>query len=207
MVDDMRLLRPLCGGILVAALTLIGGTHFGEIPQASATVALAHPLSELVDLADRAVVATPGEHISRWEDHGGRRIVTYTKLTVESRVFGSCPETVWVRTLGGEVDGVGQLVAGQAKLETGKRAVLFLQPAGEVLAVSGAAQGHYPLRQVERDKTVRTELAASPARGKIVRRPGPSLSAQDLLVGTTLPAAQKLIQQARKERDDARRGK
>ena len=214
----MNWLRPLFGGILVGALALGAAQRQGSIPDAHATVALAHPLSELVDMADRVVVGTPVEKFSRWENHAGKRIVTYTKIAVDSRVYGASDDSdsndsdkvVWVRTLGGAVEGVGQHVAGQARLDIGKRALLFLQPDANLLVVSGAAQGHFPLRAVVRkndkgEKRTTMVLDASPAAGKLVQRPGPSVSAQQVLLGRPLNEAVATIQKARRSRDDAKR--
>ena len=203
----MSFLRPLLCGLVTGTLLLGAALPRAPISDAHATVALLHPLSELVDLADRVVVATPTERFSRWEQLHGRRIVSYTKITVDRRVYGPAADTLWVRTLGGAVDGVGQHVAGQPRLDIGQRALLFLQPDGPTLVVTGAAQGHFPVRIVRRDKKATAVLAASPSQGKLVRRPGPSVSAQQALVDRALADAVKIIQQARRSRDAARQGK
>lgn len=209
----MRWLRPLLSGILMGALTFVAAQQHHGISDAHATVAVAHALTELVDLADRVVVGTPIEKFSRWEKRAGKRIVTYTKIAVDSRVYSSSDshdKVLWVRTLGGAVDGVGQQVAGQARLELGKRALFFLQPSGDTLVVTGAAQGHFPLQAVVRknqkgEPQTTLVLSASPARGKIVPRPGPSVSAHDTLIGRPLDDAAAIIQKARRSRDARRK--
>lgn len=80
---------------------------------------------------------------------GGRpMIVTETKLRVEELLSKATPEhtEITVRTLGGVLDGVGELVHGQAEFTLGTRCVAFLTSGGDgSLWVTGMAQGHYPL--------------------------------------------------------------
>jgi len=80
---------------------------------------------------------------------GGRpMIVTETKLRVEESLSKAAPDhaEITVRTLGGVLDGVGELVHGQAEFSLGARCVAFLTRASDgSLWVAGMAQGHYPL--------------------------------------------------------------
>jgi hypothetical protein len=115
-------------------------------------------LTELLYDSRHVVVGTPTDLSSQWEVVGRRsRIVTYTVLQVEQLLDGSSPRTseLVVRTLGGSVGDIGQIVPGEAVLRRGVRSTVFAQAISEdVFAVAGMAQGHYPLaadaRGVER---------------------------------------------------------
>jgi hypothetical protein len=148
------------------------------------------------------VVATAGEHRSAWEDlPGGRRIVTYTKVTVERTLLGAPSGEIWVRTLGGAVDKIGQSVEGDARFAPGSRAMLFLMEANGVVVVTGMAQGHYPV--VADDQGV-ARLAPSPDAGLLVPRRGPTISAQERLVGATLDDATAAVQKLGKVRHETK---
>src|SRR5689334_22465773 len=93
-------------------------------PPAAASVAKAFTVDELVAVSSFVVVASAGEKKSVWEDQpSGRRIVTYTRVAVERTVAGAPPAEMWVRTLGGAVDHIGQAVPGEAQIPTGSRAL------------------------------------------------------------------------------------
>jgi len=121
----------------------------GHLRSARATLVRAITLTELVSLSKHAVVATPQASSSRWETVGDReRIVTYTPVRVEFVLDGSSPPNeIMVRTLGGRVGDLGQLVPGEAPLRKDATAALFLEPvAVDVFGVSAMAQGHYPIQ-------------------------------------------------------------
>lgn len=117
--------------------------------RASATTARAISLPDLVGLSQYALVATPTDAYSRWETVGNsHRIVTYIRVDVTHPIDGRPPPdtSLMIRTLGGRVGDIGQLVHGEARLELGTPTVVFLTPAGDgVLGVTAMAQGHYPL--------------------------------------------------------------
>jgi hypothetical protein len=157
-------------------------------------------IDALVAASTYVVVATAGERYGVWEDlPSGKRIVTYTKLTVERAVVGAPAREIWVRTLGGVVDKIGQSVAGEAQLGTGSRAMVFLAQASGVVVVTGMAQGHYP---VLADDKGALRLASSPDPGMLVPRRGPTLSAHEQLVGATLDEGAALVLRTRKARDE-----
>jgi len=170
-----------------------------HVADAEASVARLLSLDELVAGSTYVVVATAGERRSVWEDMpSGKRIVTYTRLTVERAVVGAPAAEIWVRTLGGVVGKIGQSVAGEARIAGGSRSLLFLAQANGVVVVTAMAQGHYPI--VSDDKGV-ARVSPSPDPGLLVKRPGPTLSAHEQIVGGTLDAAVALVQQARKAHD------
>ena len=151
-------------------------------------------LSELVKTSRHSVVAVPLEAFSRWEQIGkGRRIVTHTRLRVERLVSGAQASDgeLWVRTLGGRVGKIGQLVEGEAILPIGQRALVFLAPSPDgVLHVTALAQGHYPLLA---DSAGVERLMPSPRLSALVKgEPG----AVRLLVGRRLVEAIDLVREA-----------
>lgn len=171
---------------------------------AQAAVSVQLSLEELASRAAFVVVATATEQRSQWEELGGsRRIVTYTRLSVDRPVAGQPDGEVWVRTLGGVVGDVGQQVSGDAQLRIGAQAMIFVSRAGSAMVVSGMAQGHYPV--VNGEETARVagapriavrRLAASPDTGTVLPRTGPAISAREQLVGATLDAACEAVSRA-----------
>lgn len=214
----MRPMSPRALGLalliaLPMALTLQPDTPLEGPRPASASVSVSISLEQLVASASAVVVGAAVERQSRWEEIGGaRRIVTYTRIAVAEAVAGDPGgKEVWVRTLGGVVDKVGQSVAGDARIALSSRSLLFLARAGDgALVVAGMAQGHYPVVEEEpaaggaarRLSPPRTRLSASPDTGAILARPGPMISAREVLVGATLDDAVEAIRRARRASDE-----
>jgi hypothetical protein len=160
--------------------------------RAGASVARALSLAELVRQSESVALATALQAESRWETVGrARRIVTYTRLRVDEPFHGAARDSeVLVRTLGGRVGDVGQIVHGEAMLVVGEQAVLFLglAPDGAV-AVAGMSQGHYPVR---RDQKGTARLAPSPRLFELVGGD----SAVERLSGRTPNEARDLVRKA-----------
>ena len=180
--------------IVIAAALLTTG-----IPGAAdAGVARAIALRELVRQSRYVVVGAAVEAVSRWEDVGkSRRIVTYHRFVVDRGLGGKGPadKEVWIRTLGGRVGDIGQIVHGEAVLTAGETAVVFLAPGKDgVLQVTAMSLGHFP---VLADKAGVLRLNVSPRLSHII---GPGPSAVDRLVGKTVGEADSLVQRA--ERGD-----
>jgi len=168
---------------------------------AEAAVAMLISLDELVAVSSYVVVATPSEQHSAWEDlPGGRRIVTYTKLTIDRSVVGAPGGEMWVRTLGGVVGNIGQAVSGEAQLFPGKKSLLFLAKTNEAVVVTALAQGHYPIL-ASATKGEPERLSSSPDAGTLLPRRGPSISAREQLLGATVDGAIAAIVRARKAND------
>jgi hypothetical protein len=112
-------------------------------------MARAVSLPQLVGLSQYALVGSATEAYSRWESAGSsRRIVTYVNIQVTQPIDGRPPPetSLMLRTLGGRVGDIGQLVHGEARFELGAPTVIFLTPDSDgVLGVTAMAQGHYPL--------------------------------------------------------------
>ena len=200
----MQPVRVLVVG-LVAALAFLAAPSpmwLGP-PMAEASVALAVTLEELVDHADLAVIGRATKRHSQWEEVGGsRRIVTYTRLEQLRAVAGTAPDELWVRTLGGAVDDIGQQVEGEARLPLGSRSLLFLTHSpDDAWVVTARAQGHFPLAATADGKV---KLRRSPDVGAIVARKGPSVPARDVLVGRELESALQAVRSTWAKRHAAR---
>lgn len=139
----MRLFRSS----LLAASIALGSVAGVLVPtDAQASVSIAIGYDQLVKDADSVAVMTPLESKSVWEDG---RIYTYTRLKVEQGVAGDLGtgSEGWVRTMGGVVGKIGQMVDGEPVFTTGKSSLLFLRKfqASGTFEVSARAQGQYPI--------------------------------------------------------------
>jgi hypothetical protein len=198
--------RALSLALLVSAPFAVGAVGLSpralfEGPRsAEASVAVLISLDDLVAASTYVVVATASEHRSVWEETpSGRRIVTYTRLAVDRSVTGSAETELWVRTLGGVVDKVGQAVSGEAQLVKGSRSLLFLARRDAGLVVTARAQGHYPVVDADKaPKAASPRLHGSPDAGMLLPRRGPTISAREHLVGLTLDEAVVAVQAAHK---------
>lgn len=144
-----------------ALITSFGlGAGAGLLPRlAHATLVRGVTLAELVGRSQHVLLGTPLDAECQVMRIGGRRmLVTETRLRVEGVLALSAPSgtELVVRTLGGRLDGEGELVHGQAELDLAVRCAAFLQrgPDG-VCWVTGMAQGHYPLEGAEGSFTLR----------------------------------------------------
>lgn len=186
----MQGIGGICAGCAggVGAATLSAMAAPGS---AWASTARAISLPQLVGLSQHALVGTPTGASSRWETVGSsRRIVTYVTMEVSHPIDGRPPgdTTLVVRTLGGTVGDIGQLVHGEARLELGAPSVVFLAADVDgVLGVTAMAQGHYPL-SFDPDKIAR--LRASPDMPALVDVKD---SAVQRLVRRTVLEAEQLV--------------
>jgi len=156
-------------------------------------VSRAVPLAGLVARSQHVVLGEPLDNYSVWEQIGQRKhIVTYTRVRALELLAGADPkqDEILVRTLGGRVGQLGELVHGEAIINLGERSVLFTMPAQGVLVVTAMAQGHYPLA---RDRAGVERLLRSPEAGELIREAG---SAVQRLTGLELAAARALLKSA-----------
>lgn len=175
---DLRCARSPDAGSAACEVALVQEAH--------ATTSVLITLDELVKGSEQIALVQPVERFSRWEELGGsRRIVTYTNLLVERTLTGVERESVWVRTLGGTVDKIGQHVAGEAQFTLGERAVVFIGDLRGTRVVAGLSQGHFPIDLASDD----ARLKSSPDPGNLLSRRGPMTSARAELVGQPLEAA------------------
>jgi hypothetical protein len=174
---------------------VLGTLAIGLVSErASATLVRGLSLAALSKRSQIVAVGAALDARSHVVELGGqRRIVTDTRLGVREAFFGGSRSELTVRTLGGRVDGVGELVSGQPELELGRPGVLFLLEGPDgIHHVVGMAQGHFPLRTDER--------------GRELLRPSPRLpriadfadSAVRRLSGLELSSARALVLEARR---------
>lgn len=139
----MRL--ALSHALLACALAL-PATSLLVASDAQASVSIAVGYDALVKDADEVVLVTPGDQQSVWEDG---RIYTYTKFHVDQPIAGALPAggEGFVRTMGGVVGNVGQMVDGEPVFTAGQQSMLFLHKlkVASTFEVSARAQGQYPL--------------------------------------------------------------
>ena len=149
----MRLLRP---SLLAAIVSIGAGASLAVFAptDAHASVSIAVGYEALVKDADAVGVVTPVESKTVWEEG---RIVTYTRVKVDQSVAGDLGTGAdgWVRTLGGVVGKIGQLVDGEPVFTANKSSLVFLRKfkSSGTWEVSARAQGQYPIVVDDTDKT------------------------------------------------------
>jgi hypothetical protein len=167
----------LAAALALPLLAVRPGAPLDGPAEAEAAISIHVTLEELVRASTYVVVGTADERHSAWEDlPGGRRIVTYTRVKIDRPVVGAPGGEVWVRTLGGAVGKIGQLVSGEAQLALGQPSLLFLTKDDGVVVVTAMAQGHY---RIVKDGGGVARLAASPDTGTLLPRPGPTIPARE----------------------------
>jgi len=189
---------------MCATLLVLGGAPLAVsislAPRdAGAATSIELGMADLVGTSTLVVAGTPLDSRSLWEGDAsthGRRIVTYTRVRVDRLLDGAPQAEVWVRTLGGEVDDIGQQVAGEAVLRLSQPLLLFLRGRTDgTHVVVGMAQGQYPL-------DARPEIGAARVRlpseaGHLLPRTVTSGAAQRsarlVLVGHTLDEVAQLV--------------
>jgi hypothetical protein len=185
-------------GISLATLA----TGATGVQDAVASVSVTVLFDELVQKASAAAVVTRAEQRGLWEDG---RIVTYTRVHVDRLVAGQLAGDVWVRTLGGAVGGIGQIVEGEATFPPGRPSLVFLRPhlapvsrapTGAFAAVEGA-QGEFPIATGEEQPprlTLARDIGAlvPPAPGRTPTA-GPARLARDVLRDRPLEDAAREI--------------
>src|SRR4051794_15951474 len=110
-----------------------------------ATTLVNHTVESLSRAADVVVHAKVRSSTSKLAGPG--LIVTVTELEVYTGIKGEPPATLNVVTRGGEVDGLGQRVDGEAVFEPGEETVLFLRRRESgVFTLVGRAQGAFRVK-------------------------------------------------------------
>jgi hypothetical protein len=155
---------------------------------ARASISVAVTWDGLLRESTAAAVVVPVETHSVWENG---RIYTYTRVRVQRPMAGdlAAASEPWVRTMGGEVGKIGQIVDGEPVLARGQSSLLFLHPGpGTVLEVTARGQGQFPVvadekanLRVVRSSSVGAVLAPRVAAGAAA----PQLAA-DLVHGRAL---------------------
>jgi hypothetical protein len=117
----------------------------GVAAVAGASVSLPVTWDALVRESTASVIVSPRESSAVWE---GGRICTYTHVHVERALAGELATggDAWVRTLGGVVGKIGQVVDGEAVFSPGRSSLVFLRPGGAgAFDVTARGQGQYPV--------------------------------------------------------------
>ncbi len=186
----MRAWLPFVLSAAIATSVLSTGTR-----SARASVSVAIPFDTLVRASSAVVVGTATDQRSVWE---GGRIYTYSRLHVDSAIAGELHEDdeAWVRTIGGLVGDVGQVVDGEAVLTVGRPSLLFLHRTTLGFVVTARAQGQFGLYTDEQSQLrVRKSSAVGallPAKGI----DGTVPLAADIIHGRAVADAVKDIAQA-----------
>lgn len=165
--------------LFLASLGLAGDAFF--VPgEAQASVSIQVGFDALVKDADAVVVITPVDATSVWEDG---RIYTYTRVKVSDNVAGDVGVGAerTIRTMGGVVGKIGQMVDGEPVFVEGKQSMLFMRrfKTNDVFEVSARGQGQYPVKldevtRVRRViKSTTAGLLVPPRSAKDVATPGP----------------------------------
>ncbi len=181
------------------ALITLGMTGAALLLPEGALASVSRALStrELLGASRAVVRAEPVEAFSQWETIGDRRrIVTFTRILVNEGVVGDAEPEILVRTLGGRVGKIGQVVHGEAALRLHEPGLLFLQDSSEgITHVTGMAQGHYRMLSDERGAV---RLRPSPRLGTLLppaKSPAGKAAVREL-EGLTFPEARSVILKA-----------
>jgi hypothetical protein len=174
------------------ALSLFSAAGFALLAEKRASASLARALSvaELVRRSDAVVLLTPLAAKSQWETiYGRRRIVTYTEVRIDEMMAGAVLTTpLLVRTLGGRVDRDAQIVHGESVLLIGELGVAFVrQSDGSAVQISGMSQGYYPVFSASDGSRLRGNTQGFKLSGR---------GAVHELGGRTLAEARTIIQRA-----------
>lgn len=191
-MPPMKAFRWVLSATLAAALGWQG--------QSAATVVQAIPLGELVSMSEWVVFATVKSSRSHFETIGGsRRMVTDTLIQIDRAVTPNRASTnfetgtLTVRTLGGTVGEVAQVVLGEAVLPSGTQQLLFLDEGRDsTFRVSAMAQGQYPVTHDDEGQPI---LQRSPGLDVVVNL---EQSAVTALAGRSVEQAQALVENVRR---------
>ena len=167
---------------LTAPLALAAALGSGAAFEARATVVVPLTVEAMTARADVVCVGAVVAQHAAWNAER-TRIYTTTEVRVERTLKGkrTAGEVITVRQLGGVVDGISQVVPGNARLTPGETAVLFLD-ADETLPfhyVVGMAQGKFTVQPAPDGARVTQDvhdLAFMPAAGATPTEASPAPS-------------------------------
>jgi hypothetical protein len=181
--------RALPAGLVIVAVATL------FVRDGAASTSIAVSLDALVLGSSAAAFVTPVTQNSRWE---AGRIFTYTDVHVDDLVAGEpAGDALTIRTMGGDVGHIGQVVEGEAVLTVGRPSLLFVHPAAAItpstasspaepgastFVVTGRAQGQFPVTlDSHGDLRVRTSSGVGPTLPPRARlRSGETLAAPAL---------------------------
>jgi hypothetical protein len=150
-----------------------------------ASVSLAVAWDVLVRESTAAAVVTPVESRAVWEDG---RIVTYTRVRVDRAVAGDLAgsDGPWVRTLGGVVGTIGQVVDGEAVFVPEHASLVFVRSgAAGTFDVTARGQGQFPVVS-DPESAGSTRVVRSRTVGLLLPRPEKAHAARVTLASEIL---------------------
>jgi hypothetical protein len=174
---------------------LLATAGFALLWPAAARAADPRPtLAQLLAHSDCCVAGRSIARQAHWAVLGGaRRIVTLHELQVDDVIEGDAiaGQTLIVRTLGGNLDGLTQRVFGEAELAPDRPTMLFLlRVDAAVHVVAGMAAGQFPLRADPRGVM---RLHGAPGRPSATAS---EPSAAVMLEGASLIDARRMLREA-----------
>jgi len=182
--EEMRRRRSLTRIVLVFVAVCGSALSAPRLENgAQASVSIAVTWDGLLGQSTAAAVVTPLDTRSVWENG---RIYTYTHVHVDRSIAGDLAtgSDAWVRTMGGVVGKIGQMVEGEPAFAAGK-SLLFLHP-GPIGAfeVTARAQGQFSVVVDRPSASVR--VLRNQAVGAIVPSRGAAQLAADRIHGRTV---------------------
>ena len=128
---------------------------------ASATTVISLSIEKMAKESDVIVRGVVTQKKSEW-NKARTRIYTLTTLQVGERLKGGqkIVDQLTIRQLGGEIDGIGQMVVGNARFSMGEEVLVFLEkhPTDDVYVVLGMAQGKYSIDRSTTPPSVRRNM-------------------------------------------------
>ncbi len=177
------------GGLLAVLALGTAGTIEFAAREARASVSVTAVFDDLVRQSNAIAAVTPVERLVIWE---GGRIVTYTRVRVDTAVAGALPQDVWVRSLGGNIGRIGQSVEGEPSFADGQSSLVFLRARDTGFEVTARAQGQFAITASE-GKEPRLASARNVGALLAPAEAGTVRFARDVLEGRALKDASREI--------------
>jgi hypothetical protein len=179
------MLRSFAMGLLRRAALGLVLVFAAAAHDAGASVSIAIPFDALVGESSAAAVITPVTQTSLWQ---GGRIFTYTDVHVDQGVAGAAlPESITVRTMGGDVGNIGQAVEGEAVLTVGRPSLLFLHPASAISGDDGTGLTSHAATYVVTARAQGQFAVVADAQGELRVRRSSAVGALVAPRGSTAP--------------------
>ncbi|MBM4353760.1 MAG: hypothetical protein FJ109_08185 [Deltaproteobacteria bacterium] len=124
---------------------------------APAAVMVRMTLDDLVSQADLVVRGTV-QSARSFRDSKTGKVMTTHQVRVDEMLKGKPVETVAVVTLGGELEDIGQIVPGEARLDDGEEVVLCLRSGDLGYSVVAMSQGKFQVMKDGEVATLRRDL-------------------------------------------------
>lgn len=117
---------------------------------AYSTTVVSLSVDKMTKEADLIVRGVVNSRTTQW-NQAKTRIYTITKIDIQETYKGSikASHSISIRQIGGEIDGLVQTIAGNAKFSAGEEVIVFLEshPTEGIHFVMGMAQGKYSINR------------------------------------------------------------